>query len=186
MNFERVNGILVRERRRLLAELGLFITASLLCVVLLITLGEQLYVFFPSLIILILSVIGFVKRLKEKTVRLVPFKDAVGVITNKHHKLVDYKPFYGADHISTHSQGKRISGSFTVKCDNGRTVTYSKLNKDQYNFYEEGDSVRTLRFGLLPIVTDEPESRQKQLCPICCTVSPGSDACPSCGFNFND
>lgn len=186
MNIERINGILAKKRRRLIAELILCIAASLLCAVLLLTLGERLYVFLPSLIILILSVIGFVKRLKNKTVRLIPLKDGVGAIANKNHKLVDYKPFYGADHISTHSQGKRISGSLKVKCEDGRTVTYSKLSKNQYNFYECGDSVRLLRFGLLPIVTDEPESRQKQLCPICCTVSPDSDACPSCGFNFSD
>ena len=151
--------------------------------------GSELYVFLPAAIVFIASMFFFSKALLDKRTSFFQ-KEKRGVITDKKIKqiMIDKLSIGGygqANARYTDYRTPAITSTLFIKDTHGKIFTVGGLNSDQTEFYEIGDEVIIFKGARFPIVTNEPASRQKWICPVCGTVSPDGVDCGRCGMPFS-
>ena len=72
-----------------------------------------------------------------------------------------------------------------AKSESGEIVSIGKFNEDQTAYLAVGDEIVIPKYARYPIITNEKESRQKWLCPLCGEVNRDGTPCTGCGFEYD-
>ncbi len=188
--FSELRSILKKRRIAFCIRLAVFLALAAMAIVIYILFNEHLRAFIGALILFVLSVFEIAVLFKTKTVKIFG-KEKSGVVVSKGNKVrvLDQTVVGGYGSFSEirpfdHYKTPVIVGALFIKGEDGRIFRTREFNEGQFEFYEVGDEVILLKGAKFPIVTNEPPSRQKWLCPICGTVSPDGVDCPACGLEF--
>jgi hypothetical protein len=179
-----------KRRKSFIFQTSVFTLLFVLSLAALIFYNQDLRVFivFGLLFVFCAVRLGFLFKNKTVSVRsrlrrgvIVDKKEKVIIIDSKitgsYGSFSEIRPF-------EHDRNEAIEGTIYIKEENGNVFSIEKLNEAQSEFYAVGDEVVILAGARFPLVTNEPPSRQKWLCPVCGRVSPDGVDCPDCGLPF--
>ncbi len=172
----------------------IFSAVSCLSVVALVFWNDKMAVFAAAIILLITSFIQIMSTVRSRTVKVFG-KERRGVVIEKSEvsRVHQHGQPAGNTNITFSGDVRQFNkystranvGVLYIKGEDGRIFHTRELNKEQTDFFEVGDSIIIYAGAKFPIVLNEPEARQKWLCPICGTVLPDGVDCSGCGLEFN-
>ncbi len=189
-HFSNIKMLLKKKRLVFCIKLTVLLLLSAMAAILYILFNNELRAFIGSLVLLILCLFQIGVLFKTKTVKIFG-KEQRGTVVKKDEKskIHDKKitGSYGSfSEIRPYEHYRKlvVDGTLFIQKENNEILSIQGLTKDQINFYEVGDEVVILTGAKFPIVLNEPESRQKWLCPICGTVLPSGVDCAYCGLKY--
>lgn len=180
-----------KARRIFIVQAVLFSLLLTLGVIALVLWNDELRIFISAAALTVLSALRLIFIVKNKTVRIFS-KEITGTVIEikETPRILDSKlvgSFGSFSEIRPYEQDRSevIVGTLFIERKDGSIFTVDELNEDQTAFFEKGDEVVIFSGAKFPLVTNEPPSREKWLCPICGSVPPDGVDCPVCGLEFS-
>ncbi len=180
-----------KARRVFITQTVIFSLLFALGVTALVLWNDELRIFISSAALTLLSALRLIFIVKSRTVRIFS-KEIIGTVVEikESPRILDNRLVgsYGSfSEIRPYERDRCevIVGTLFIEQKDGNIFTVDGLNEDQTAFFAKGDEVVIFAGAKFPLVTNEPPSREKWLCPICGSVSPDGVDCPVCGLEFS-
>jgi hypothetical protein len=188
---KRIEGIIRAKRQTKLISICISSALAVASLVILFALGGELYAFLPSLLAFILLIVRLFSLLRDRSVRL--FGDEFrGTVVKKQEKSEIHDSMitgsygsYSEPRPYEHGRVRVIVSTVYAKSESGEIVSIGKFNEDQTAYLAVGDEIVIPKYARYPIITNEKESRQKWLCPLCGEVNRDGTPCTGCGFEYD-
>ena len=188
--YTHIEKLISRRKQAFLIRFFILAVLSLASLVLLIFKNNKLPLFLIGCTVFTAATLSLIFTIKSTTVSVFG-KKRCGTIVDKKEavRLLDKKIVGSFGSYSElkpyeHDRTEALVGTLFIKDKNENVFSVGELDEDQSSFFEIGDEVIIFSGARFPLVTNEPPSRQKWLCPICGKVSPDGIDCPVCGLPF--
>ncbi|MBR2467238.1 MAG: hypothetical protein IKB38_09975 [Clostridia bacterium] len=180
-----------KARRTFITQTVIFSLLLALGVTALVLWNDELRIFISAAGLTLLSALRLIFIIKSRTVRIFS-KEITGTVVEikETPRILDKKlvgSFGSFSDIRPYEQDRCevVVGTLFIERKDGSIFTVDELNEDQTAFFAKGDEVVIFAGAKFPLVTNEPPSREKWLCPVCGSVSPDGVDCPVCGLEFS-